>query len=50
MDYEELARIIIVAGMEGALASVVGGLMDKPVIAVATSVGCGASFGGCQRS
>jgi pyridinium-3,5-biscarboxylic acid mononucleotide synthase len=35
-----------VAGMEGALASVVGGLVDKPVIAVPTSVGYGASFGG----
>jgi NCAIR mutase (PurE)-related protein len=32
--------------MEGALASVVGGLVDKPVIAVPTSVGYGASFGG----
>jgi NCAIR mutase (PurE)-related protein len=38
--------IIVVAGMEGALASVVGGLVDKPVIAVPTSVGYGASFGG----
>ncbi|MTI83514.1 MAG: nickel pincer cofactor biosynthesis protein LarB [Firmicutes bacterium] len=38
--------IIVVAGMEGALASVVGGLTDKPVIAVPTSVGYGASFGG----
>ena len=38
--------IIAVAGMEGALASVVGGLTDKPVIAVPTSVGYGASFGG----
>lgn len=41
------ARVIIaVAGMEGALASVVGGLVDCPVIAVPTSVGYGASFGG----
>ncbi|MCA1561077.1 MAG: nickel pincer cofactor biosynthesis protein LarB [Acidobacteria bacterium] len=41
------ARVIIaVAGMEGALASVVGGLVDVPVIAVPTSVGYGASFGG----
>ncbi|GAB4371963.1 MAG: nickel pincer cofactor biosynthesis protein LarB [Deltaproteobacteria bacterium] len=41
------ARVLIVAaGMEGALASVVGGLTDKPVIAVPTSVGYGASFGG----
>jgi NCAIR mutase (PurE)-related protein len=38
--------IIVVAGMEGALASVVGGLVDKPVIAVPTSVGYGASLGG----
>jgi pyridinium-3,5-biscarboxylic acid mononucleotide synthase len=42
-----LARVlVVVAGMEGALASVVGGLVDKPVIAVPTSVGYGASFGG----
>ncbi len=38
--------IIVVAGMEGALASVVGGLVDCPVIAVPTSVGYGASLGG----
>jgi pyridinium-3,5-biscarboxylic acid mononucleotide synthase len=38
--------IIVVAGMEGALASVVGGLVPVPVIAVPTSVGYGASFGG----
>ena len=38
--------IVVVAGMEGALASVVGGMVDKPVIAVPTSVGYGASFGG----
>ena len=38
--------IIVVAGMEGALASVIGGLVDKPVIAVPTSVGYGANFGG----
>jgi len=38
--------IVCVAGMEGALASVVGGLVDVPVIAVPTSVGYGASFGG----
>lgn len=38
--------VIVVAGMEGALASVVGGMVDKPVIAVPTSVGYGASFGG----
>ena len=46
---EELVQanvIIAVAGMEGALPSVVGGLVDCPVIAVPTSVGYGASFGG----
>ena len=46
---ETLARasvIIVVAGMEGALASVMGGLVSVPVIAVPTSVGYGASFGG----
>jgi pyridinium-3,5-biscarboxylic acid mononucleotide synthase len=41
------ARVVIaVAGMEGALPSVVGGLVERPVIAVPTSVGYGASFGG----
>lgn len=40
------AAVIVVAGMEGALASVVGGLVAGPVIAVPTSVGYGASFGG----
>lgn len=46
---EELSAarvIIVVAGMEGALASVVGGLVDCPIIAVPTSVGYGTSFGG----
>lgn len=38
--------IVVVAGMEGALPSVVGGLVDVPVVAVPTSVGYGASFGG----
>ena len=38
--------MIVVAGMEGALPSVVGGLVKVPVIAVPTSVGYGASFGG----
>ena len=38
--------IVVAAGMEGALASVVGGLVSKPVIALPTSVGYGASFGG----
>jgi hypothetical protein len=41
------ARVVVaVAGMEGALPSVIGGLVDAPVIAVPTSVGYGASFGG----
>ena len=41
------ARVVIaVAGMEGALPSVIGGLVDVPVIAVPTSVGYGANFGG----
>ncbi len=46
---EELQKskvIIVAAGMEGALASAVGGLVDIPVIAVPTSIGYGASFGG----
>jgi len=38
--------LVVAAGMEGALASVVGGLVSKPVIALPTSVGYGASFGG----
>ncbi|MEO0796469.1 MAG: nickel pincer cofactor biosynthesis protein LarB [Verrucomicrobiota bacterium] len=38
--------VVVVAGMEGALPSVVGGLVDAPVIAVPTSVGYGANFGG----
>lgn len=50
LDQREKIRkanvVITVAGMEGALASVVGGLVDKPVIAVPTSVGYGASFHG----
>jgi NCAIR mutase (PurE)-related protein len=49
MNMEVLHRaqvIIVVAGMEGALASVVSGLVDKPVIAVPTSVGYGANFKG----
>jgi pyridinium-3,5-biscarboxylic acid mononucleotide synthase len=37
---------VVVAGMEGALPSIVGGLVDKPVIAVPTSIGYGANFGG----
>ena len=43
---EKADVIIVIAGMEGALASVVSGLVSKPVIAVPTSVGYGASFGG----
>jgi pyridinium-3,5-biscarboxylic acid mononucleotide synthase len=43
---ERAAVIIVVAGMEGALPSVVGGLVPRPIIAVPTSVGYGASFGG----
>jgi NCAIR mutase (PurE)-related protein len=50
LDNLELIRwahvIIVVAGMEGALASVVGGLADQPIIAVPTSVGYGSSFNG----
>ena len=47
MDQLQSARAVVaVAGMEGALASVIGGLVDCPVIAVPTSVGYGASFGG----
>jgi pyridinium-3,5-biscarboxylic acid mononucleotide synthase len=42
----DAAIIIVVAGMEGALASVVGGMVDRPIIAVPTSVGYGASFEG----
>ena len=44
--WRDASVFIVVAGMEGALPSVVGGLVDKPVIAVPTSVGYGASFGG----
>jgi NCAIR mutase (PurE)-related protein len=43
---ERASVVIVVAGMDGALASVVGGLVRVPVIAVPTSVGYGASFGG----
>lgn len=45
-DIMKAKVIIAIAGMEGALASVVGGLADCPVIAVPTSIGYGASFGG----
>jgi NCAIR mutase (PurE)-related protein len=43
---ETASVLIVVAGMEGALPSVVGGLVDRPVIAVPTSIGYGTSFGG----
>lgn len=43
---EKAAVLVVVAGMEGALPSVVAGLVSKPVIAVPTSIGYGASFGG----
>ncbi len=45
-DIRACRVVVVVAGMEGALPSVVGGLVDKPVIAVPTSVGYGAAFGG----
>jgi NCAIR mutase (PurE)-related protein len=43
---ERASAIVVVAGMEGALASLVGGIVSCPVVAVPTSVGYGASFGG----
>jgi NCAIR mutase (PurE)-related protein len=43
---DQAAVVIVVAGMEGALPSVVAGIIDKPVIAVPTSIGYGASFNG----
>lgn len=47
IDIIRQARVcVVVAGMEGALPSIVGGLVDKPVIAVPTSIGYGANFGG----
>ncbi len=45
-DLNNARAIIAVAGMEGALPSVIGGLVDVPIIAVPTSIGYGASFGG----
>jgi NCAIR mutase (PurE)-related protein len=48
-EHDRLCRarvLIVVAGMEGALPSVIGGLVKVPVIAVPTSVGYGASYGG----
>lgn len=44
--FKEANVLIVIAGMEGALPSVVGGMTDKPIIAVPTSVGYGTSFGG----
>ncbi len=44
--FRQATVFVVVAGMEGALPSVVGGLVDRPVIAVPTSVGYGAAFGG----
>ncbi|TET32021.1 MAG: nickel pincer cofactor biosynthesis protein LarB [Planctomycetota bacterium] len=45
-ELKEARAIVVAAGMEGALASVVGGMVDVPVVAVPTSIGYGASFGG----
>ena len=45
-DIRNAKVVIVAAGMEGALASVLGGLVNKPIIAVPTSVGYGANFGG----
>jgi NCAIR mutase (PurE)-related protein len=45
-EFQEARAIVVVAGMEGALPSVVGGLVAAPVIAVPTSIGYGASFSG----
>ena len=45
-QFADADAIVVVAGMDGALPSVVGGLVDCPVIAVPTSIGYGAAFGG----
>jgi NCAIR mutase (PurE)-related protein len=45
-DIRKARVIIVIAGMEGALASVIGGLVSQPIVAVPTSVGYGASFSG----
>ncbi len=45
-DFEDADAIVVVAGMEGALPSVVGGYVACPIIAVPTSIGYGANFGG----
>jgi hypothetical protein len=44
--FEQASVLVVVAGMEGALPSVVAGMVSRPVIAVPTSIGYGASFGG----
>ena len=46
LKLDAAAVLVVVAGMEGALPSVIGGLVDKPIIAVPTSIGYGASFHG----
>lgn len=46
LTHPDVGCVIVAAGMDGALPSVVGGLMSVPVIAVPTSIGYGASFGG----
>lgn len=45
-EIRKFSVLIVVAGMEGALSSVIGGLVEQPIIAVPTSVGYGANFGG----
>ena len=45
-EFEGADAMVVVAGMEGALPSVIGGLVDCPVLAVPTSIGYGANFGG----
>ena len=45
-QFSDARALVVVAGMEGALPSVVAGLVDKPIIAVPTSIGYGASFQG----
>ena len=45
-EFDDAGAIVVAAGMEGALASAVGGLTRRPVVAVPTSIGYGASFGG----
>ncbi len=45
-DFQDADAIVVVAGMEGALPSVVGGYVACPIIAVPTSIGYGANFGG----